>query len=146
MGEFLFCSGRPGFIDARAIGIVNQVGDGDNPTFLILARTFLGLDSVFLGGESQQFLGTPLTLQIWLTEILDMIATSIVAKYGPSNFPSRAVLKTKCQTESHWVNFWTRNLISQFDGIVIGGSAHLVFVISGIRSYILDWFKKGDFL
>ena len=105
MGEFLFCSGRPGFIDARAIGIVNQVGDGDNPTFLILARTFLGLDSVFLGGESQQFLGTPLTLQIWLTEILDMIATSIVAKYGPSNFPSRAVLKTKCQTESHWVKF-----------------------------------------
>ena len=105
MGEFLFCFGRPGFIDARAIGIVNQVGDGDNPTFLILARTFLGLDSVFLGGESQQFLGTPLTLQIWLTEILDMIATSIVANYGPSNFPSKAVLKTKCQTESHWVKF-----------------------------------------
>ena len=105
MGEFLLCSRRPGFVDARAIGIVNQVGDGDNPTFLILARTFLGLDSVFLGGESQQFLGTPLTLQIWLTEILDMIATSIVAKYGPSNFPSKAVLKTKCQIESHWVKF-----------------------------------------
>ena len=31
VGEFLLCSGRPSFVDARAIGIVNQVKDGDNP-------------------------------------------------------------------------------------------------------------------
>ena len=78
MGEFLFCSGRPGFVDAQAIGIVSQVEDGDNPSSLILAKTLLGLDSAFLGGESQPFLGSPLTLQIWLMERLDMIATPTV--------------------------------------------------------------------
>ena len=105
MGELLFHSGRPSFVDARAIGIVSQVRDGDNPTSLISAKTLLRLNSVFLGGESQQFLGSPLTLQIWLMERLDMIATPIVANYGPSNFPSKAVLKTKCQIESDWVKF-----------------------------------------
>ena len=30
MGEFLLCSERPGFVDARAIGIMGQVRDGDN--------------------------------------------------------------------------------------------------------------------
>ena len=49
-------------MDARAIGIVSQVKDGDNLASLILAENLLGLDSVFLGGESQQFLGSPLTL------------------------------------------------------------------------------------
>ena len=34
-----------------------------------------------------------------------MIATPTVANYGPSNFPSRTVLKTKCQTENDWVKF-----------------------------------------
>ena len=105
MGEFLLCSGRLGFIDAQAIGIVSQVEDGDNPSSLILAKTLLGLDSAFLGGESQPFLGSPLTLQIWLMERLDMIATPTIANYGPSNFASRVVLKTKCQTESNWVKF-----------------------------------------
>ncbi|KAK9998200.1 hypothetical protein SO802_017803 [Lithocarpus litseifolius] len=62
MGEFLLCSGRLGFIDARAIGIMSQVKNGDNPASLILAKTLLGLDYVFLGGESQQFLRSPLTL------------------------------------------------------------------------------------
>ena len=105
MGDFLLCSGRLGFMDARAIGIVRQVKDGDNPTSLILAETFLEMDYVFLGRESQQFLGSPLTLQIWLTERLDMIATPTVANYGPSNFLSRTVLKIECQTESNWVKF-----------------------------------------
>ena len=62
MGEFLLFFGRPGFIDAWAIGIVSQVKDGDNPTSLIFAKTLLGMDSAFLGGESQPFLGNPLTL------------------------------------------------------------------------------------
>ena len=62
MGKFLLCFGRPGIMDARAIGIVSQVKDGDNLASLILAENLLGLDSVFLGGESQQFLGSPLTL------------------------------------------------------------------------------------
>ena len=96
MGEFLLCSKRHGFVDARAIGIMGQVRDGDNPTSLILAKTLLRLDSVFLGRESRQFLGSPLNLQIWLMERLDMIATHIVSNYGLSNFPSRTVLKTKC--------------------------------------------------
>ena len=105
MGEFLLDFGRPSFVDARVIGIVSQVKDGDNPASLFLAETLLELDFVFLGGESQQFLGSPLTLQIWLMERLDMIATPIVANYGSSNFLSRAVLKTKCQIESDWVKF-----------------------------------------
>ena len=62
MGEFLLCSGRPGFVDAQATGIVDQIRDGDNPTSLILVETLLGLDSVFLGRDSQQFLGIHLTL------------------------------------------------------------------------------------
>ena len=80
---------------------MSQVKDGDNPTSLILAETLLGLDSVFLGGESQQFLESPLTLKIWLKERLDMIAIPTVANYGPSNFLSRAILKTKYQIESN---------------------------------------------
>ena len=62
IAEFLLYSRRPGFVDARAIGIIGHVRDGDNPASLILAETLLGLDSVFLGGESQQFLRSPLTL------------------------------------------------------------------------------------
>ena len=62
VGEILLCSGRPGFANARAMGIVSQVKDGDNLASLIMAETLLGLDYVFLGGESQNFLGSPLTL------------------------------------------------------------------------------------
>ena len=80
MGEFLLCSERPGFVDAWAIGIVGQIKDDYNPT-LVMAETLLGLDSVFLGGESQQFLGSPLTLQIWLMERLDMITTPTFSNY-----------------------------------------------------------------
>ena len=64
MGEFLLCSIRHGFVDARAISVVSQIKDGDNLVSLILAETLLGLDVVFHGGESQNFLGSPLTLQI----------------------------------------------------------------------------------
>ena len=105
MEKFLFRSGRPGFVDALVIGIVSQVKDGDNPASLILAETLSGLDSIFLGGESQNFLRSPLTLQIWLMERLDMIATPTIADYGPSNFLSRTILKTECQTESDWVKY-----------------------------------------
>ena len=97
LGEFLLCSGRPGFMDARAIGIVSQVKYGDDLASLILAK--------FLGGESQNFLRSPLTLQIWLMERLDMVATPTVADYGLGNFLSKAILKTKCQTKSIWVKF-----------------------------------------
>ena len=79
---------------------MNQIKDGDNPVSLILAKTLLGLDVVFHGGETQNFLGSPLTLQIWLMERLDMIAKPTTSNYRPSNFLSRAVIKTKCQTES----------------------------------------------
>ena len=58
----MLCFGRPSFVDAQAVGIVSQVKDGDNPTSLILVETLLGLDSVFLSRESQQFLESPLTL------------------------------------------------------------------------------------
>ena len=34
-----------------------------------------------------------------------MIATPIATNYGSGNFLSRAVLKTKCQTESDWMKF-----------------------------------------
>ena len=49
-------------MDARAISVVSQIKDGDNPISLILVETLLGLDVVFHSGESQNFLGSPLTL------------------------------------------------------------------------------------
>ena len=55
-------------MNARDISVVNQIKDGDNPVSLILAKTLLGLDAIFHGGETQNFLGSPLTLQIWLME------------------------------------------------------------------------------
>ena len=61
-GNFLLCSGRLGFVDGRSIGIVSQIKDGDNPASLILAKTLLGSDSIFHGGVSTNFLGSPLTL------------------------------------------------------------------------------------
>ena len=62
MGKLLLCSRRRNFVDARAISLVNQIKDGDNPVSLILAKTLLGLDAVFHGGETQNLLGSPLTL------------------------------------------------------------------------------------
>ena len=49
-------------MDAQAISIVSQIKDGNNLASLILAETLLGLDSVFHGGELQNFLGSPFTL------------------------------------------------------------------------------------
>jgi len=46
-----------------------------------------------------------LTLQIWLMEILDMIARPRVGNYGPDSFLNRTVIKTECQTESDLVKF-----------------------------------------
>ena len=69
------------------------------------SENLLGLDAVFHDGETQNFLGSPLTLQIWLIERLDMIAKPTTSNYGPSSFLSRAIIKTKCQTGSDWVKF-----------------------------------------
>ena len=52
VGELLLCSGRHGFVDARAISIMNQIKDDDNPVSLIFVETLLGLDVVFHGGET----------------------------------------------------------------------------------------------
>ena len=98
--KFLLCSRMHNFANAQGISVVSQVKDGDNPISLILAKTLLGLDSVFHGGESQNFLGSPLTLQIWLMERLDMIARPTVGNYGLGNFLNRIVIKTECQIES----------------------------------------------
>ena len=84
---------------------MNQIKDGDNPVFLILAETLLGLDAVFHGGETKNFLRSPLTLQIWLMERLDMIAKHTTNNFGLSSFLSRFVIKTECQTKSDWVKF-----------------------------------------
>ena len=84
---------------------MSQIKDGDNPVSLILVEMLLGLDSIFHGGESQNFLDSPLTLQIWLMERLDMITRPIVGNYSPSIFLSRTVIKTECQTKSNWVKF-----------------------------------------
>ena len=51
-------------MDAQAISVVSQIKDDHNPVSLILTKTLLGLDAVFHGGESQNFLRSPLTLQI----------------------------------------------------------------------------------
>ena len=105
MGEFLLCFGRLGFVDARAIDIVSRVKDSDNPASLILAKTLLGLDFVFLSGESQNFLRSTLTLQIWLMQRLDMISMPTVVDRGLGNFLSKTALKTECQIKSDWVKF-----------------------------------------
>ena len=105
MVKFLLCSGMHSFADARAISVVSQIKEADNLVSLILVETLLGLDSVFHGEESQNFLGSPLTLQIWLMERLDMIARPTIGNYGPDSFHSRTVIKTECQTESDWVKF-----------------------------------------
>ena len=84
---------------------MSQIKDGDNPISLILAETLLGLDAVFHGGESQNFLESPLTLRIWLMERLDMIAKPTTGNYGPSSFLSRTIIKTEGQIESDWVKF-----------------------------------------
>ena len=101
----MVCSRRRGFVDARAISVVNQIKDGDNLVSLILVETLLGLDAVFHGEEFQNFLGSPLTLQIWLMERLDMTTKPSSGNYGPSSFLSRAVIKTECQIESDWIKF-----------------------------------------
>lgn len=101
----MLCSGGHNFIDAQAISVMSQIKDGDNPVSLILAETLLGLDAVFHGGESQNFLRSPLTLQIWLMERLNMIARPTTSNYGPSSFLSRTVIKTECQTENDWGKF-----------------------------------------
>ncbi|KAK9991483.1 hypothetical protein SO802_026468 [Lithocarpus litseifolius] len=44
-------------------------------------------------------------LEIWLMERLDMIAKPTAGNYGPSNFLSKTVIKSECQTESDWVKF-----------------------------------------
>ena len=105
VGKLLLYSRRPSFADAQAIGIVSQIKDGHNLASLILAETLLGLNPVFHGGESQKFLGSPLNLQIWLMERLDMIAAPTIADYRLGNFLSKTVLKIECQTESDWVKF-----------------------------------------
>ena len=48
---------------------------------------------------------------------LYMIVTPTIANYGPSNFPSKAVLKTKCQAKSDWVKFLDKksNISIQWD-------------------------------
>ena len=84
---------------------MSQIKVGDNPISLILEKTLLGLDVVFHGGKSQIFLRSPLTLQIWLMERLDMIARPTTGNYGPSSFLSMTVIKIECQTESDWVKF-----------------------------------------
>ena len=55
-------------MDARAISVVTQIKDGDNLVSMILVETLLKLDAVFHGGETWNFLRSPLTLQIWLME------------------------------------------------------------------------------
>jgi len=78
---------------------VSQVKDSDNPASLILAETLLELDSVFIGRESQHFLGSPLTLQIWLMERLDMIAMPtlliMVLAISSVGLPSKPSIKLK---------------------------------------------------
>ena len=37
-----------------------------------------------------------------------MIAKPTIGNYGPNSFPSKTVIKTKCQTESNWVKFLSK--------------------------------------
>ena len=65
-------------MDARAISVVNQIKDGDNPISLILAETLLGLDVVSQAGETQIFLGSPLTLQISTSSLILKVHSGLI--------------------------------------------------------------------
>ena len=38
-------------------------------------------------------------------EIMDIIATPTISNYGPTNFPNKDIIKTKCQTKKDLVKF-----------------------------------------
>ena len=57
VGEFLLCSRRHGFTDARAISVVSQIKDGDNSISLILVETLLILDLYFMVENLKTSLG-----------------------------------------------------------------------------------------
>ena len=59
MGKFLLGSGRLGFVDAQAIGIVSQIKDGDNPASLIMAKPFYDWILYFKVESHKTFLGVP---------------------------------------------------------------------------------------
>ena len=80
--------------------MVSQIKDGDNPVSLILAETFLGLNSIFHDGEPQNFLRSPLTLQIWLMERLDMIVRPTTGNYSPAKKTARPII-TSCRLGNH---------------------------------------------
>ena len=103
---------------------------------MILAETLLGLDALFHGRETQIFLGSPLTLQIWPMERMDMIAKTTNGNYRPSSFLSRAVIKIECQTKSDWVKFLDKksNTSIQWD------------YYWWIKSHLPFWLAEGNFL
>ena len=56
-----------------------------------------------------------------------MIAKPTTGNYEPSSFLSKAIIKIECQTKSDWVKFLDKKSVLQFNGTVIGGSAHLLY-------------------
>ena len=146
-GRTLLCSRRHGFMDAQAISVMNQMKDGDILVSLILVETLLGLDVVFHGGETQNFLGSPQTLQIWLMERLGMIAKPTTSNFGPGNFLSRVVVKTECQTKSYWVKFLDKKSNTSIQWDCYWWKCPPPFTeVLGIRSYLPCWIAEGNFL
>ena len=123
---------------------MSQIKDGDNPISLILVETLMGLDVVFHGEETQNFLGSPLTLQIWLMEWLDIISKPTTGNYRPSSFLSKAVIKTKCQTESDWLKFLDKKSSTsiQWDRYWWKCPPPIL----RIRSYFPCWIMESNFL
>ena len=125
---------------------MNQIKDGDNLVSLILGETLLGLDAVFHGGETHNFLGSPLTLQIWLMERLDMIAKPTTNNYGPNSFLSGAVIKTECQTKSDWVKFIQETQYLNSMGLLLVEVPTPFTEVFRIRSYFPCWITESNFL
>ncbi|KAL0015606.1 hypothetical protein SO802_002675 [Lithocarpus litseifolius] len=116
-------------MDARAISVVSQIKDGDNPVSLNLAETLLGLNGVFHGRESQNFLGSPLTLQIWLMEQLDMIARPTIGE----------ILNKKSNASIRWNCYWWKCPPPLLRSL---GSDHIIVV--GLRR--ATFYKAGRLL
>ena len=138
---------------------MNQIKDGDNLVSLILGETLLGLDAVFHGGETllgldavfhggetHNFLGSPLTLQIWLMERLDMIAKPTTNNYGPNSFLSGAVIKTECQTKSDWVKFIQETQYLNSMGLLLVEVPTPSTKVFRVISHLPCWVVEGNFL
>ena len=118
IGEFLLCSRRPGFADARIFDLLDDVKKKRSLIPMVLAETFHGLDALSRG-DTNIFQGSPLLLQVWLMDHMGILSLPTVATYGPADYVGRKLQLFGCQTEKEWTYF-----LSKKDGQNIRWNCH----------------------